>query len=167
MLRAIKKPRSADYDIEDAAHQPVGELKIRSPGEAVCVAGVEHKIAPPKSRRVFRVSARAVGYRIVFEIEDRGLPVARAQKPYTYFWRTVSTETRIEYADRQYALKIVRGRGWILYDGECAIGTLVWERASWFSFADAQLRVELPDNLPLVLRLFMAWLVVHVDDAAD
>jgi hypothetical protein len=119
---------------------PVGEVKVWGRDGLVSVGEVEHKI----SWRYGLLQSQA------FMVEDGGSVLARAQCS-RIFRQTFS----IEHGGKQYALK-PRREGWLLSDGEREIGTLAWE-GGWFILQ--RLRMDLPDDLPLVLALFVVWLL--------
>jgi hypothetical protein len=145
-LWAVKKPgfswgASLDFVIlKMPSMNPIGEVKVWGRDGLVSVGEVEHKI----SRRNGWLQSQA------FMVEDGGSVLARAQCS-GIFRRTFS----IEHGGKQYALKS-RREGWLLSDGETEIGILAWE-GGWFTLQ--RLRMDLPDDLPLVLTLFVVWLL--------
>jgi len=132
---------SWDFVIQDATLQPVAEVKLSSWRErgAVTIAGVEHKIS--------RESILGA-----FILEREGSILARAEKP-SAFRKTF----RIVHEGRHYALKARSfwRRELVLYEGETEVGSLVRE-----GFFTRRTRVQLPEELPLVLRLFLIWLTM-------
>jgi len=143
---------SWDFIIRDANHQSVAEVRLsywRERG-AVSYAGVEHK--------VLRQSALGA-----FVLEKDGVVVARAEKP-SAFRKTFT----IEHAGRQYTLKArsLGRREFVLYENEREIGTIAPEGPF-----TKRARVALPEELPLLLRLFVIWLTMLLwkrnSDAAE
>ena len=137
MWSAVPHWFSSGFTIRDATLQPVAELKLSGWGErgAVSVAGVEYKV----SRQG-----------VLFTLEKAGSVLARAQETGPTF--------EIEHEGKQYILEekvwFWGGEG-VLYEGERGIGVVGQES----SFSTVT-RVELPEELPLVLRLFVIWLSV-------
>jgi hypothetical protein len=154
MLNAVRKKRSRwwvpslDFVIEDAAHRLVGEVTVGicawGPPDVIIVDGVEH-----------RISMRWGGLRqpLILMLEQGGLVLAKARRRSDFFGRDYVTYT-IEHAAKQYALRLVMGRGWVLYDGERVLGTL------HVSSTNEEARLDLPEYLPILLRLFVLWLVI-------
>ena len=133
---------SWDFAIQDATRHPVAEVRLSSWRErgAVSVEGVEH-----------RVSRHGV-LRGAFVLEGGGSVLARAEKPSAF-----RREFQIEHDGKQYTLKArsIWRRERVLYDGDQEIGAVVPE-----GLFNRRARVELPDDLPLVLRLFVVWLTM-------
>jgi hypothetical protein len=143
MLSAVPKHWfSWDFAIQDATRHPVAEVRLSSWRErgAVSVQGVEH-----------RVSRHGV-LRGAFVLERGGSVLARAEKPSAF-----RREFQIEHDGKQYTLKArsIWRRERVLYDGDKEIGAVVPE-----GLFNRRARVELPDDLPLVLRLFVVWLTM-------
>lgn len=145
MLSAVPKHWfSWDFAIEDSARQPVAEVSLSSWRErgTVSIRGVEHRIL------------REGALRGAFLLEAGGSPLARAEKPSAF-----RNTFRIEHGGKQYTLKprSTWRRERVLFEGNREIGAIVPE--SCFS---RRARVRLPDELPLVLRLFVVWLTMLV-----
>ena len=143
---------SSDFIIRDANHQSVAEVRLSSWRErgAVTCAGVEHK--------VLRQSAFGA-----FVLEKGGAVVARAEKP-SAFHKTFT----IEYEGRQYTLKArsLGRRELVLYENEREVGAIAPEGPF-----TRRARVALPEDLSLLLRLFVIWLTMLIwkrnSDAAE
>ena len=153
---AVPHSFSWDFTVRDATLQPVAEVKLSRWGEergTVSVAGVEHKV----SRQ---------GVLGAFTLQKAGSVLARAEEM-SAFRNGPRPDTalapggvtfEIEHEGKQYILKergtLYRREG-VLYEGEREIG-VVGEESSFSTVT----RVELPEELPLVLRLFVIWLSV-------
>lgn len=87
-----------------------------------------------------------------FVLEHGGTVLARAEKP-TVFRRTFL----IHYAGREYTLRAAStfGRQFLLLDGSRQIGSLT--PAGIFT---RRATVDLPDDWPLPVRVFIVWLTV-------
>ncbi len=135
MWSAVPHWFSSGFTIRDATLQPVAEVKLSRWRErgAVSVAGVEYKV----SRQG-----------VLFTLEKAGSVLARAEDMRNWTFE-------IEHEGKRYTLKERwRGKG-VLYDGEREIGVVARE-----GIFTTRARVELPEELPLVLRLFVIWLTV-------
>lgn len=87
-----------------------------------------------------------------FILEANGAPLASAEKPGAFRRRML-----IEHAGRQYELK-PRGlftRTFALHEGTAVLGTL-----SATGVFSRRMQVDLPEALPLPVRLFVVWLTV-------
>ena len=132
---------SWDYAVRDEVGQLVGDVSLafwRERGSIGCAEGE------------FQVR-RESGFG-AFVLEKGGVAVARAEKP-GVFGRTFL----IEFRGGFYTLK-PRGfwrREMVLYQGAREIG---WIGAS--GFLTRRSRVNLPDELPPALRLFLVWLAM-------
>ena len=150
MLTVVpKRWFSWDFDVEDDNRMPVGEVRLSAWRErgAVSAEGFENTVS--------RESALGA-----FVLERSGQVLARAEKP-SAFRRTFA----IEYDGKTYMLKALSafGRAFVLYHDDLAIGTLAptgfWTRRA---------RVELPEDMPLTLKLFVIWLtLLHWKREAD
>lgn len=85
-----------------------------------------------------------------FILESEGTILARAIKP-SLFLRSFI----VEHAGKQYALRSALWRRYRLLDGDREIGsvspeTIIMRRAN----------VDLPEDLPLSVRIFILWLVI-------
>jgi hypothetical protein len=87
-----------------------------------------------------------------FVLQAAGSTVARASKPSSF-----RRDFVIKYDEKVYTLKAKSsfGRGFILRDEHREIGSLTPETA--FSYRAA---VDLPDHLPLEMKVFIVWLVM-------
>jgi hypothetical protein len=87
-----------------------------------------------------------------YVLESNGTVVARAHKPSAWTRRLV-----IEFDGAQYELKPHSAitRGFKLHKGERVVGTL-----SPASFLNRKINVELPEDLPLLIRAFVVWLTI-------
>lgn len=95
---------------------------------------------------------RALSGKFILESESDGAVVASAVKPSALRRRLL-----IEHAERQFELK-PRGiftRTFDLYEGASLVGSL--SAASVFSW---RMNVDLPETLPLPVRIFVVWLTV-------
>jgi hypothetical protein len=133
---------SWDFAVRDETGRPVAEVKLSSWRErgAIRIAGVEHEVT------------RHGAVRGAFVLERGGSVLMRAEPP-----RSFRSGFQIEHEGKPYALK---GRSpWkrerALYAGDGLIGTVVPE-----GLFSSRARVDLPDSLPLVLRLFVVWLTL-------
>jgi hypothetical protein len=133
---------SWDFAIRDATRQPVAKVRLSSWRErgAVIVNGIEHKVS------------RQGVLRGAFVLERGGSVLARAEKPSAF-----RREFRIEHGGKQYTLKgrSIWRRERVLYDGGREIGAIIPE-----GLFSRRARAELPDTLPLLLRLFVVWLTM-------
>jgi hypothetical protein len=87
-----------------------------------------------------------------FILESAGLVLARAKKPSAFRPSFI-----IEHVGKQYTLraKSVFRREYLLLDGPREIGSLSPE-----GFFTRRVRVDLPEYLPLPVRIFIIWLTV-------
>jgi hypothetical protein len=141
MLSAIpKRWFSWDFTIQDRDGQTVGEVVLSNRERGTILAGgVERKVS--------RESALGA-----FVLEEGGSIVAKAVKP-SAFKRAFT----IEHAGRQYTLKPRSGwrREMVLHEGDREIGAVIPEK-----ILARRARVELTDDLPIALRLFVIWLTL-------
>ena len=132
---------SWDFVIRDTTREPVAEVRLSSWREcgAIEIAGVEHKV----SRR---------GMLGAFVVETGDSVVASAEKPSAF-----RGTFQIEYEAQHYTLRkeSMWLRELVLYEGEREIGSI----APTGPFT-RRARVGLPENLPLILRLFVIWLTM-------
>jgi hypothetical protein len=132
---------SWDFVVHDATLQSVAEVRLSSWRErgAVATGGVEHKV----SRQ---------GMLGAFVLMKGDSVVASAEKP-SAFRKTF----QIDHEGRHYTLK---GRSFwqrelVLYEGEREIGSIAPT-----GFFTRRAQVGLPEELPLILRLFVVWLTM-------
>lgn len=130
-----------DFEVRDADGRNLGEVRLSSWRErgAVCAGGVEHGVS--------RESLLGA-----FVLEKEGLPLARAVKPSALF-----RSFEIEYEGRSFALKAwsAMRRAMVLWEGGIAIGSIAPE-----GVLTRRARIELPEELPLALKLFLVWLTM-------
>ena len=144
MLKAIPQSWfSWNFSISDGA-QSVADLRVswwREHGQ-LTVQGQPY--------RVYRDGF--LGVRGAFILESAGVIVARAEKP-----SALRRCFHIEYAGRQYTLRATSAfrRAFHLLDGTNVIGSLTPEGI--FTYRTT---VDLPDELPLPVQVFMIWLTV-------
>ena len=131
---------SWDCVVQDSTQQTIAELNLSPWRErgAICVGEVEHKI-----------SRQGAG---VFVLQEGESVLARAEKPGFF-----SGTFRIEYTEKQYTLesRSVWRRERVLYEEGKEIGTIIPEGAF-----TRRARAEFPDDMPLVLKLFVVWLTM-------
>jgi len=141
-----------DFIIEDAGHQCVGEVKagVVGWGGMVRIDGVEYRVSC--SRHGF------LGFSFTFKLSGRGvfLEASAPELP------IISGPFAIEDGGNQkhYTLECKRGK-WLLCAGQKEIGSFAWE-GMW-----RRIRVQLPDDLPRILSLFLVWLLVRNASAGD
>lgn len=124
-----------DFVVDDATHQRVGELDP----DVISIGGVEH--------RVYGYSWWREGFTVSGE---ENCLVARTTWSPGY-----PMDFRIEDRSKRYTLRVVSRWGpSVLREGEKELGTIAWEESM------SRIRVELPDDMPLILRLFLVWLVI-------
>lgn len=132
---------SWDFTVRDAALQLVGGVTVASWRErgAVNASGIEHQV----SRQ---------GLLGPFVLEHRGSIMASAEKP-SAFRKTL----QVEWGSRHFTLKArsVWSRDVALFEGGRTIGSITPD-----SFFGRRAQVDLPDDLPVVVRLFLIWLTV-------
>ena len=132
---------SWDFVVRDEGEQAVGELKVssRNGRGTIAIGGIVHQV-------------RREGLRGDFLLEREGSILARAAKP-SAFMRTLT----IEYEQRTYTLRARTSlrREMVFFDGEIEAGTLAPKgHFPWRAC------VDLPDGLPLELRMFVTWLTM-------
>jgi hypothetical protein len=142
MLRAVPKHWfSWDFAIRDANRQ-VAEVKLSSWRErgAIRVDGVEHTVS------------REGILRGAFVLERGGSVLARAEKPSVF-----RKMFQIEHRGKRYTLEArsMWRRERVLYDGDREIGAIVPA-----GLLTRRARVDLPEDLSLVMRLFVVWLTM-------
>lgn len=149
MLQVIPKAWSYAFSVTDDA-EPVAQAVDRSwwgdKGE-LRVEGATYTARRDKASYV---------------LESAASVLARAEKP-----RMFSREIVIDHAGRQYRLRPRSAfrREFLLFEGDAQIGSVAPEGAF-----TRKAVVDLPTTLPLVLRVFVIWLVMtlwkHGDSAA-
>ena len=142
MLTAIpKRWFSWDFTVMDGA-QAVGEIDVSCWREKgmVTVEGIDY--------RVYREGLMSGD----FILASNDSVLARASKPSAF--RRAFT---IQYAGREYTLlaKSALRRAFALLDGNREVGSL-----SPRSIFTRRAAVDLPENLPLPLKVFIIWLTV-------
>lgn len=141
MLSAIpKRWFSWDFTIQDRDGQTVGEVSLSARERGTVTAGgIE--------RKVTRESALGA-----FVLEEAGTAVAKAVKPGAF-----KKSFTIEHAGRLFTLepRAAWKRELVLHEGDRELGAIIPEKV----FA-RRARVELTDDLPLVLKLFVVWLTL-------
>ncbi len=143
MLRAIPKGWfSWDFTVVDEESGPVAEIDVSTWREKglLTVDGVGYE--------VFREGLMSGA----FLLKQGDSLLARAEKP-SAFRRTFL----IDYSDRHYTLQARSfwRRELVLLDGSLEVGSLAPEGA--FS---RRMRVDLPEELPLPVEVFLVWLAV-------
>jgi hypothetical protein len=141
LIATPKRWFSWDFEVHEGGGQPVGDVRVSAWRErgAVTVGGTEY----PVTRE------GVVG---AFTLAGAGGVLARAMKP-SAFHRAFT----LEYDGKEYVLKATSawGRGFALLDGEVQIGAVRPARA-----LGRQARVDLPEDMPLEVRLFVLWLTL-------
>jgi hypothetical protein len=142
MLTAVPKSWfSWDFDIQDESRQSIAEVRLSNWLErgAISVPGMDCKVS--------RQSVLGA-----FVLEQEGSILARAEKPNPFL-----REFIIEHDAKTYTLKAWSAfrRAMVLYKDGIVVGKLVPE-----SFLTRSIRVELPEDMPLVLGLFVIWLTL-------
>jgi hypothetical protein len=125
-----------DFVVDDATHQRVGAVKTH----VISIGGVEHI--------VYGCGWWPGGFTVSGE---ENCLVARKD----WSLGEYPMDFRIEDRSKRYTLR-VRSR-WgtsVLADSEKELGTIAWEESM------SRIRVELPDDMPLILRVFLVWLVI-------
>ena len=129
-----------DFAVEDDRGQEVGQVRLSAWRErgSVVAGGLEYRIS----------RERAVG--TSFVLEGAGSALARAEKT-SAFRRAFA----IAHRGEEYTLRARSAwrREMVLFDGEVEIGRVAPERA-WGRRA----RADLPEGLPLEVKLFIIWL---------
>jgi hypothetical protein len=132
---------SWDFVVQDATLQPVAEVRLSSWRErgAIAAGGVEHKVSRQGILGAFVL------------LKDESV-VASAEKPSAF-----RKSFQIDHEGRRYTLKgrSFWQRGLVLLEGEKEIGSLVPT-----GFFTRRAQVGLPEELPLILRLFVVWLAM-------
>ena len=132
---------SWDFVVHDATPKPVAEVRLSSWRErgAIVADGVEHKV----SRQ---------GFLGAFVLVKGDSVVASAEKPSAF-----RESFQIDQEGRRYTLKrrSLWQRALVLYEGEKEIGSLVP-----IGLFTRRAQIALPDELPLLLRLFVIWLAM-------
>lgn len=142
MLTMIPKPFSWTFSVMDGA-EPIAHAVNRSwwsdKGE-ITVQGVTYT-----ARREGVMSG-------AFVLESTAGVVARALKP-----SAMRRSLIVEHAGRQYRLRAVSAlrREFVLLDGSTRIGSLSPE-----AIFTRRAAVDLPQTLPLTVRVFIIWLTV-------
>ena len=142
VMRAVPKSW-ASWDFRVSEHEvEVAYIDVAWFREAadVTVEGVPYRMA----RAGFASGA--------FELRHGGETIARAEKP-SAFRRTFD----VRFDGRRYGLapRSILGRTFELRRDGVTVGTI--RRETWTS---RKARVELPDELPLPVRVFVLWLVL-------
>ncbi|MGE5559120.1 MAG: hypothetical protein ACM3WV_11025 [Bacillota bacterium] len=143
MLNAIPKGWfSKDYRVMDGARQ-VAEIVMswwREEGR-LNIEGASYK--------AYREKLMSGAFLLE---TDNGLALARAEKPSAFFRRFL-----IEYDEREYVFqaKSVFSREFVLFDGPSEIGRVAPE-----GLFTRRAVVNLPEELPLPVRIFILWLTI-------
>ena len=132
-----------DFLVLDATHQRVGAVEPH----AISIGGVEHFVHGNSwSREGFTVSG------------EENCLVARKERSLGEY----PMDFRIEDRNIRYFLTMESRWGTsLLADYDKRLGTIAWEEDVRF------IRVELPDDMPLMLRLFPVWLVIYYSYKLD
>jgi len=142
MLTTVPKKRFTwDFEVQDDNQMPVGEVKLSAWRERGAISAQRFE------NKVFRESARGA-----FVLERNGFVQARAEKPSAF--RRMFT---IEHEGKTYTLKArsTWGRALVLPQDEMEIGKI-----SPKGTLSRCARADLPEQLPLLLRLFVIWLTL-------
>jgi hypothetical protein len=142
MLRAVPKSWfSWDFDVLDGA-QTVAEIELAWWAEKgrLTVQGASYEVY------------RKGWWGGAFVLEAGGAVLARAEKPSAFLRSYV-----IEHAGKRFTLRAESpfGRSFLLVHAPQAIGSLSPE-----GLFTRRARVDLPEDLPLPLRVFIVWLVL-------
>jgi hypothetical protein len=139
LIATPKRWFSWDFEVHEGGGQPVGDVRVSAWRErgSVTVGGIEY----PVTRE------GVVG---AFVLGGAGGVLARAMKP-----SAVRRLFTLEHDGKEYTLKAVYawGRDFTLLDGEVEIGVVRPERVF-----GRQARADLPEDMPLAVRLFVVWL---------
>jgi hypothetical protein len=144
MLKAIPKSwLSWDYSIVDGSKQ-IADMDLslwREKGQATV------------GDAVYSVYREGLGHG-AFILESDGNMLARAEKP-SAFLRSFT----IDFQSRQFILKAASawGRKFLLLDGAVELGSITPD-----GFLTRRGRVDLPDDLPLPLTIFIIWLTLII-----
>lgn len=124
--------------LEDS--QPVAELHVSNWRERgkLTLQGKDYK--------VYREGVMAGA----FLLESGETILARAIKP-SPFRRSFD----LEYAGKQYTLRSARWSKFVLLNGDESLGSI-----SKQIFSNKRVMADLPESLPLLIKLFMIWLAV-------
>jgi hypothetical protein len=141
LIATPKRWFSWDFEVHEGGGQPVGDVRVSAWRErgAVTVDGIEY----PVTRE------GVVG---AFTLAGAGGVLARAVKP-----SALHRMFTLEHDGKEYVLKAVSawGRDFALLDGEVQIGVVRPARA-----LGRQARADLPEDMPLEVRLFVLWLTL-------
>jgi hypothetical protein len=141
LIATPKRWFSWDFEVHEGGGQPVGDVRVSAWRErgAVTVGGIKY----PVTRE------GVVG---AFTLAGAGGVLARAMKP-----SALHRMFTLEHDGREYVLKATSawGRNFALLDGEVQIGAV--RPARLFG---RQARADLPEDMPLEVRLFAIWLTL-------
>jgi hypothetical protein len=130
-----------DFDIQDENQRSLAEVRLSNwlDRGAISIPGNEYKVS----------RERLLG---AFTLEQESTILARAEKPNLFLRQFI-----IESNARTYTLKAwsAMTRAMVLTEDEVVIGKLVPE-----SFMTRRTKIELPEELPLFLRMFVVWLTM-------
>lgn len=140
MLNAIPKAWfSWDFTVLEES-QPVADIDVswwREKG-LLTIQGTDYK--------VYREGVM----RGAFILESAGVVLAQARKPSVF-----SRSFVLDHAGKQYTLRSAFWRKYLLWQGDRQIGSISPE-----SIFTRRARADLPEDLPLPVRVFILWLVV-------
>jgi hypothetical protein len=141
LIATPKRWFSWDFEVHEGGGEPVGDVRVSAWRErgAVTVGGIEY----PVTRE------GVVG---AFTLAGAGGVLARAMKP-----SALHRMFTLEHDGKEYVLKATSawGRGFSLLDGEVHIGAVRPAR-----LCGRQARADLPEDMPLEVRLFAIWLTL-------
>ncbi len=130
-----------DFDIQDENGQSVADVRLSNWIErgAISVPGQECTV-----RREIPLGA--------YLLEQHGRLVAQAEKPSAFF-----REFTVTHEGRTFTLKAWSAlrRAMVLIENDVVVGRVAPE-----SFFSRRMRVELPEEMPLVLKTFVIWLTM-------
>jgi hypothetical protein len=142
LIATPKRWFSWDFEVHEGGGQPVGDVRVSAWRErgAITVGGIEYPVT------------RGALLSGVVTLSDVGGVLARAVKPSAF--RRAFT---LEHDGKEYVLKAASawGRDFALLDGEREIGVVRPARA-----LGRQARADLPEDMPLEVRLFVLWLTL-------
>lgn len=133
---------SWEFVVQDRDGGNVGDLKVDFARERGTVTTGDGE------RAVYRQGA----FKGPWVLEEGGAVVAKANKP-----SALKKTLTIEYSGRTYTLKprSVWGREMVLYEGDREVGSIAPEK-----MLARRSRVELPEELPSHVKLFIVWLTM-------
>jgi hypothetical protein len=124
----------------DVGSQPVADIDI----SWWCEKGV--LLVLESAYKVYREGVMSGA----FVLESEGTILVRAIKPSVFLRSFI-----IEHAGKQYTLRSASGRKCRLLDGDREVGALFPE-----TIFTRRTNVDLPEDLPLPVRIFILWLVI-------